>query len=424
MRRALRLRSLPRLAVIAGLAAALSHSSARGGDSRQWVQFVDGGLEARAITQDAACPKATVDGTGAAMTIRARPDEDFPILVCALRLPRNVKEATIDGRPLPLPPARVNRIVLFGDTGCRIHPLLAQDCNSIKAWPFRLGADMAAEQAPDLVIHLGDLHYREAPCPITRKGCAGSPYGDKWPAWSADFFSPAEALLNAAPWIFVRGNHESCGRSAKGWRRLVDAFPFNAGECQPNNPPFTVDLGGLTLLVLDVTQADDRIANLQEAEFYKKQIERAASIEGPVWFAFHKPIFTSIRMSGIATEGDNKTLVEAARHSIPANAQAILSGHLHTFQVASYVQDYPAQIVAGHGGNLDPSAPAKFDGLVINGVAVEVGRSAPAVFGFAVMERGDGEWLITNYDVRGTPLARCHLKARKLAYDEAIGSSR
>jgi predicted phosphodiesterase len=392
----------------------LFFAPASASDSYQWVQFTSDGLEARAITKAADCPNAAIDGRNAAMSIRVRPDDDFPILVCALRLPRGAREATINGRPLRLPAPIANKILLVGDTGCRIHALIAQDCNSADAWPFRLGAAAAAAQAPDLVIHLGDLLYRETSCPILRKGCAGSPYGDKWPAWEADFFAPAERLLNAAPWVFVRGNHESCRRAQKGWRRLVDAFPYGAGECQPAAAPFAVDLGGLTLLVLDVTEADDRIANLQEAEFYKPQLAGAASIQGPVWFAFHKPIFTSIRRSGAATEGDNKTLVEAARGFIPANVQAILSGHLHIFQLASYEQDYPAQIVVGNSGNLDRSAPKNFDGLVINGVTVEIGRSAPAVFGFAVMERGADEWLITSYDAQGSPLLRCRLRGRKL----------
>lgn len=405
------------LALVQLLAAALifSLTPARAGDSHQWVQFAADGAEARVITQDALCPKATIDGNDAAMSIRVRPDGDFPILVCALPLPREAREATIDGRPLRLPAPRINKIALVGDTGCRIHALIAQDCNSIEAWPFRLGAEAAAGHAPDLVIHLGDLLYREAPCPFWRQGCAGSPYGDKWPAWNADFFMPARALLDAAPWVFVRGNHENCGRGSNGWRRLVDAFPYDAGDCLTTNAPFSVELGGLTLVVLDATDADDRFANLQKAKFYKAQLAGAARVDGPVWFAFHKPIFTSIRRSGEATEGDNKTLVEAARDAIPPNVQAILSGHLHTFQVASYVQDYPAQIVAGHGGNLDSSAPKDFDGLVINGVAVEIGRSTPAVFGFAVMERGADEWLITNYDVHGMALAKCHLRGRKLA---------
>jgi hypothetical protein len=381
----------------------------------QWVQFTADGVEARAITQDGQCPKATIDGKDAAMSIRANPDGDFPVLVCALPLPRKAREATIDGRPLRLPAPHMNKIVLVGDTGCRLHALIAQDCNSIEAWPFRLGAEAAAGQAPDLVIHLGDLLYREVPCPFWRQGCAGSPYGDKWPAWNADFFSAARTLLDAAPWVFVRGNHENCGRASNGWRRLVDAFPYEPGACQTTRPPFSVDLGGLTLVVLDTTDADDRFANLQKAEFYKRQFAGAAKIDGPVWFAFHKPVFTSIRMSGAATEGDNKTLVEAARNSIHSNVQAILSGHLHTFEVVSYVQDYPAQIVAGHGGNLDPSAPQKFDGLVINGVVVETGRSTPATFGFAVMERSDDEWRITDYDVHGAAQAHCQLRARKLA---------
>lgn len=389
--------------------------AAEAGDAYQWVQFTAAGLQARAV-REAACPKAAIDGLETAMSARARSDEAFPVAICALDIPKGAKSASIEGRPLALPPPRPNKILVIGDTGCRLKGLFLQDCNSAESWPFRVMAEVAEKFAPDLVIHVGDYYYRESACPLLRQGCAGSPHGDNWPAWKADFFDPAGALLTAAPWVFVRGNHEICERGWRGWTRALDPHPFPAdGRCPPQDQPFTVDLGGPTLVVLDVTRAEDRVANLEQAQFFKTQLAAASAVPGPVWYAFHKPIFSSIKVTGTETVGDNKTLVEAARDGLPANAQAILAGHLHAFQATSYVQDYPAQFVIGNGGDtMDPYAPAKFDGLVINGVTVEHGRSTAPIFGFAIFERGDGEWLVTDYDVQGKPLMRCRLRGRKV----------
>ena len=43
---------------------------------------------------------------------------------------------------------------------------------------------------PDLVIHVGDYFYRENACPADATGCQGTPFGDNWPTWAADFFNP------------------------------------------------------------------------------------------------------------------------------------------------------------------------------------------------------------------------------------------
>jgi hypothetical protein len=398
------------------LALAATASRAGAGDFYRWTQYSSVGLEARAITTEGACPKAVIDGREVAMTVRAQPDDAFSILVCTAAIPKDARTAAIEGRPLALPPARPDKILVIGDTGCRLKALFLQDCNSLQSWPFRLAAETAARFAPDLVVHVGDYYYRESACPPLRQGCAGSPHGDNWAAWRADFFDPGESLLQAAPWVFVRGNHESCERGWRGWTRTLDAHPLAPdGRCEARERPFTVDLGGLTLLVLDVTAAEDRVADMQQAQFFKTQLAAAGAIDGPVWYAFHKPIFSSIKVSGAETIGDNKTLVEAARGGVPGNVQAILSGHLHTLQVASYASDFPAQFVVGNGGDtLDPYAPAKFDGLTINGLAVEQGRSLPTAFGFATFERREGDWLFTAYGVRGEPLMRCHLRGRKV----------
>jgi hypothetical protein len=49
-----------------------------------------------------------------------------------------------------------------------------------------------------------------------------SPWGYGWDTWKADFFDPAQALLKAAPWVMVRGNHETCTRAGQGWWRFLD----------------------------------------------------------------------------------------------------------------------------------------------------------------------------------------------------------
>src|SRR5580658_10123968 len=85
-----------------------------------WVQMVAGGaVEARAISSGTACPSAVLDGKSAAMTVRAAADAKFP-LVCALAIPSGAKSLTIDTQVLALPVTDPQRILVLGDTGCRI----------------------------------------------------------------------------------------------------------------------------------------------------------------------------------------------------------------------------------------------------------------------------------------------------------------
>ena len=91
---------------------------------------------------------------------------------------------------------------MLGDTGCR-----GWNCKNTWGWPDV--SRQAAGTNPDVILHVGDYFYREH--------CSASDCGKKWAAWESDFFRHAKSgrVLTAAPWIFVRGNHEDCGR---GWR--------------------------------------------------------------------------------------------------------------------------------------------------------------------------------------------------------------
>jgi hypothetical protein len=73
-----------------------------------------------------------------------------------------------------------------------------QDCNDPSQWPFGAVSSAAAVSKPDLVIHVGDYLYRESSCPAGDRGCTGSPFGDDWAAWKADFHAGGAASRRRA----------------------------------------------------------------------------------------------------------------------------------------------------------------------------------------------------------------------------------
>jgi hypothetical protein len=213
------------------------------------------GPVARAVYKDAAeCPSLSLDGTTQQMSVRMRPQTGkkavFPVLVCELAIPAGTRSAVLGKQALPLPPATPASVAVIGDTGCRLKAGKPkprdkdhdeggkfQDCDKTSAWPFSVLAASVAKQKPQVLIHVGDYIYRESRCPKGDKGCKGSPYGDNWDTWKADFFKPAAPLLAAAPWIAARGNHEICDRAGTGFMLFLDPAP-----AQNQAPPACVDL--------------------------------------------------------------------------------------------------------------------------------------------------------------------------------------
>src|SRR5439155_64627 len=179
---------------------------------------------------------------------RGGPDGKFPITLCEARAPATTARLVVSGMRVPTLPAMVRRIVVIGDTGCRLEGRAIQDCDNPTAWPFAAIAGRAAARQPDLVIHVGDYYYRVSACPVARAGCAGSPHGDNWLSWKADFFDPAAPLLAAAPWVMVRGNHELCARGGHGWFRLLDPHPASP-DCLDRTDAYWLSAGGLALLM-------------------------------------------------------------------------------------------------------------------------------------------------------------------------------
>jgi len=393
---------------------------------RAWVQLTGRGPEARLVTLAAACPKAVVDGKPLAMQTRAAPSPDFPVTACSLLLPPDARHARIGRHVLVLPKPMVNRIVLFGDTGCRLKGHAIQLCDNPSGhrrdWPFAEVAQLAAAHRPDLVVHVGDYYYRESPCPPSRSGCKGSPWGDNWTTWDADFFAPAAPLLAAAPWVMVRGNHESCSRGWQGWFRLLDAGPAPL-PCPAVSAPYAVSLGGLNLYVLDSADAEDKLSPPDAVEQFAAQLDALAGplATEPGWIVTHRPIWGLAPVVRLGPIGPLETSLNATEevavhgHDLSA-VQMVVSGHVHHFASFAFGQQRPAQLIVGTGGDIGErgdtpafrSGSAVIDGMTARDFAFER-------YGFLVLDRQKDGWAGGFYNLDDRLIARCRLASRELA---------
>jgi Calcineurin-like phosphoesterase len=394
----------------------------------------------RVITSAKSCPTATADGHPLSFTVRQVASQAFPVTTCQATPPASARHITVAGITLATEPVRLQRIIVIGDTGCRLKGPLVQDCNDPKRWPFPLVAARAAARHPDLVIHVGDYYYRESPCPAGAPGCAGSPHGDAWPAWNADLFTPVAPLLTAAPWIFVRGNHEQCGRGADGWFRFIDAAPMPQ-RCEDDitAPPFTVRLDGLTLNVMDSADTDDVNAPANLVALFNKQFEQLGSAveTGHGWILTHRPIWgldpkvvgkpRPGKEAAAESEGmapllpgfnavdfpSNRTEQVASDNRKLTGTDMVLSGHVHLFTTLSFGESRPAQLVVGNGGdnpNVAVAGPA---------IRTETIDDMPAKihqlqrYGYFMMDRTKDGWSGTAFSVDDEVLGQCSFVGRE-----------
>jgi hypothetical protein len=388
----------------------------------------------RVITSAATCPSATADGKPLHLNVRQGASPMFPVTTCQATPPAAARHIHVAGVTLNTTPARLDRIVVIGDTGCRLKGPLTQDCNDVKRWPFSLVAARASARHPDLVIHVGDYYYRESPCPATAPGCAGSPHGDQWASWDADLFTPVAPLLTAAPWIFVRGNHEQCGRGADGWFRFLDAAP-QPQRCADNitAPPFTVRIDGLTLNVMDSADTDDVNAPANLVALWNKQFDQLGSAveTGHGWILTHRPIWgLDPKVVGKPRPGQeaakesegmapllpgfhavdfpsNRTEQVASDSHTLSGTDMVLAGHVHLFTTLSFGPARPVQLIVGNGGdnpNVAVSGP---------GIRTEAIDNLPANvfqlqrYGYFVMDRTKDGWVGTAYSIEDEILGSC-----------------
>lgn len=408
----------------------------------QWVQYAPNNqVLLRAITAGAGvCPTASIDGKSVSLTQRFVSEPNFPITMCEAAVPIKGKLAMIGGVPLKMPVANPRRVLVIGDTGCRIKGTSIQACNDPIAFPAQRIAYFVANFEPDAIIHVGDFYYREAPCPANSTvNCTGSPSGDNWASWNADWFTPWAALMSAAPVALTRGNHESCGRGQNGWYHLLDPFPYSSaatacvnGSTYDYEPPYTVKLGAsTTLLMFDSSYANDSGGSNSPTIISNYNNELNAilpTLTGNVIYVTHKPTYGLIGVSstGVVSGGDQDEQ-NLFSSGVPQPIKLLLSGHIHNYQAVQFTDPkYAPQLVIGNSGTLldsdgvpTPEVGATYQASPST-TATTKNTSDLAEFGFAVLDTTPTGYNGTVYDLNGVVLANCviNLSGRQLTCNQ------
>jgi len=382
-----------------------------------WVQMSPGGVsEARVVVQSDACPAAVIDGANVPMQTRAAPNDKFPVRLCAVTLAPTVTNVSVLGAVLHAPKPSPERILVLGDTGCRIKGKTVQACNDPAQWPFPQVAAQAARLKPDVVIHVGDYLYRESACPAGDARCAGSPSGDNWTTWAADFFTPGKALLEAAPWVIVRGNHEECARAGAGFLRLIGPLAVAEGApCVEHIAPYAVQLGKINLIVTDNASAVDLSPPSSLVDTYKQDFAAFPKLaNGETWIAGHHPIWGVVGLNLGIVVGGNATLMDAEDDAgIPSNVGLMLAGHIHTFEAINYAGGLPPQLIVGEGGDILDEAPSDLSGRSVGAVKITTGLSLPG-WGFTLLTRTGDHWTADVFNSAGAHERTCTIAARHI----------
>lgn len=385
------------------------------------------------------CPEIT---SVTSMQVRVNPDQaNFPVTVCE-GLYSSTTPVLVPGSSVSLPAIKVapKQVVVFGDSGYE-HKQLEEGI-----WVFPELANQAAKASPDVVLHMGDYNYSGTPGTITVNGQSvqvydagdnttqgmckipggyhgqnshGSATPDSWAAWKSNFFEAAQGLLSAAPFVFLRGNHELCSRAGPGWFYLLDSnSPLLGKYAQQLNcpaaenptpmvmtPPFQVSAGQLSLLVLDSANACD--SGRLNVNDYVNQFALMNRLHHNVpkakqtWLLSHRPLWgvDGLAEVGACGNGNNdycyttQTLQAAnEKTGLSDIFDLVLSGHMHRFQLVDFSSfSHPDQFVIGNSGvKLAKQYPKKTTRLLINGHKATV--MGVKEFGYMSFTLSGSEW--------------------------------
>ena len=425
-----------------------------------------------------ACPRIDLSNGDPAlsMTRRTNPNPSaFGVAVCeAVVLLEDGVTARVTGQkePLPVPAAggiTLTQVVVLGDSGCKggDQQTCHASASSGAAWPFPQIAAAAADPAPDLVIHVGDYNYSGTPNKTAAgqwsyDGCVpadGSPLVrqstfDTWATWQADFFSAAEPLLAAAPWVFVRGNHELCSRAGQGWFYFLDPHSplLNPYEARPDcdgptelTQPYKLSFTNLDLVVMDTANAcggedpeSSAGAAYEVSRFMRQLTAVTALVQGPrdgpgensarpAWLVSHRPIWSLYQASGSPPGTENRTLQAALAATpskgLPSSVKMVLSGHMHQFFSLTFQEgSRPPQMVIGNSGvSLSGNGlPSSYSAIVDGVTAAGFSLNGPLDYGYlAVTMKTGAQWQgrVNSFSAAGeaqvSPVIHCALPIEK-----------
>ncbi|MGZ3788406.1 MAG: metallophosphoesterase family protein [Bacteriovorax sp.] len=299
-------------------------------------------------------------------------------------------------------------VVILGDTGCRIKEGKLgseyQDCNDSKAWPFWKIAEEAEKENPDLIIHLGDYHYRE-------KCSAGKPcekmspvVGYGWKPWELDFFQPMQRLLGKAPIIIVRGNHEDCNRAFLGYKSLLANSEWEK-DCVDYEPAQVMVLGDIAVINFDSSSISEIPFAGDEATWIKRFNEINEKIVRlkikNVWMVTHKPIYGIIPFKFALVPGNINLRNYFEKSLLKDKVSVVFGGHIHTSMIV-HPKKYAKQIILGNGGTHLDNFQVKITKSILSSFSYESANLVSSGFGYAILKKiNDHSWTIIFKDSTG-----------------------
>lgn len=397
----------------------VSSAAFAGDDWYSWVQFNSAGkMELRYVANNnKPCPKAIVNGQVTQMQERAKTDKLFPHHICQSQAYDDIDSVEIDQTKIQLASRNHNKILIIGDTGCAENEH-DQDCSNTKDWPLaKIAETIKNKEQYDYAIHVGDFHY----------DTEDFSYGE----WRREFLEPMQPILNKAPWIFVRGNHEDCNRAGEGWMRLLSPFPYQTG-CIKNLPLYEASLGKYRFIVMDNSSSHDvydKAKTPYEEVLAIRKFSSEFSIVGnmakdaknrgqtPI-FLMHKPIFGVDQVDG-KDKLLNVTMESAARPKYVEQIALVISGHVHAWEALSVKDDkMPPQIIVGNGGNALIKGDNRFANInrIAKSLGVEIGQFAGKIeFGYATLSTFDDLMVVEFKSVDGDVVKTCKVQNRQLS---------
>lgn len=206
----------------------------------------------------------------------------------------------VNGGTFRSPPADRLRVAFVGDTGTSEHTA-------------RILAQVAA-QAPDLVVHAGDISYADAD-------------EAKWDAW----FGLVRANLPTTPFAYVTGNHDIQDPIGTAEMRILRA----------DNAYYSFDVGPVHFVFLDGNHVD-----ASQASWLRDDLARAGQA-GAMWIVpvEHQPWYSSGSRHG----GDEQARSLFASQFSTHHVRLAVAGHEHNYERTNPI-DNVTYIVTGGGG--------------------------------------------------------------------------
>lgn len=363
-----------------------------------WVEIgEDSKLIARTISKQQECPEINLDGKSFKMNLRTSLNDQYlneTVFICEYDV-TNHQKVSINNQSLKTIPSKVKRFVIVGDTGCenavfdKAHQ--NQKCDP-EGWPFQKIMDKIITLNPDFIIHTGDMIYQ-----MDKKNNTGK----SWFFFQEDFFKPAQNILNKAPFIFVRGNHERCAIGGEGWFAFFDVHEYS--KCTDFTKPYQIKINDLNFIVFDSSgSATGKDYPKEQLSLYSNEFNEIYSkINSKHWLLIHHPIIPLELLSkeeGFSPKMHAMVLKDSFKMEYSNKINNVFSGHYHVNSLIKNEKHNLTQTIIGNSGTLlHRSSKNKYTARFGDNKMITNIR-----YGYTLFERLENNlWKATSYDIDG-----------------------